>query len=186
MNNLKFHIYIILLLFLQTGCKQEKIKLVENSKLIDPNVLVSKLRKEELIETFKNYTIVPRNKSTNSYIFSHTKNPQIDYYLGYDEKGPEYFKMNNDSKKKILEILRKNNPNNYKIKNTEYLNDAYTLITAMKILNIQNVNSIKNVCYFTFNNYQELIYIDDSSKIDERLTKRIKDFKRIDKNFLYQ
>ncbi len=186
MNSWKLNIFIVPLLLLLAGCKQEKKMFIENPKPIDPNVLVNKLRQEKLIEKFKNYTIVPRDELTDVYIFAHTKYPEVEYYLGYDNRGPDYFRMDDESEVDILKILKKVNPTNYKTENDNYLNDAYILITAMKNLNIRNVNSLESVCYITFNSYKELIYIEDNSKIDERLSKRLNDFKRIDKYFVYQ
>ena len=171
-------------LLLLNGCDFSKEHLSKIRKDTDVETLVAELTKDSLYKTFEGFTITPRSWYHNVFLFFREEEPKIFYWLTYDSRGVDFFKIEKNEIEGNTKLIMEYDSSNYLQLERDYLQKAYELISIMKELNIRSAIGDRWHFSFSFNDSSNLTYIKEPDKLDTTFFRLYKNVKWLDSNFV--
>jgi hypothetical protein len=165
-NKLVLSIALIIIFF---GCD-----FIPRRKNINPDTLVTSLRRDDLFRSFDGYGVTTRDEASNIYFVRGEKEFGITQMIEYSPKATKYihFQETSDS----INYLGSED-------SLEILNKSYELITILKELNLRWASGELGQFACSFNDSTKLIYVENRENLDSSFYEFRDSLRWIDNNF---
>ncbi|MCB9211767.1 MAG: hypothetical protein H6609_20590 [Ignavibacteriales bacterium] len=127
----------------------------------DVHTLYKELSKDSLFKVFEGFSVTPRSWYDNVFIFFRNDDPKVFYWLTYDARGPEHFKIDKVEKESNRKLIMEHDSINFMQIEENYFKKAFELISIMKKLQIRSAIGDSWHFRFSFNDSSNLAYFNE-------------------------